>query len=166
MEWSVSIDYEVVGAPDDRRLDDLAERVAPHSGAVFVGSRSIGAMIAVKSSDLSSAAKRADILIRAAMHRSGIRISEMIESHVVEWTRFEEELARPPMPELVGATEAAALLGVSRQRFHEIRRTLDFPDPLAEVAATPLWTRAGIEEFLRGWARKPGRPPADIAFPS
>lgn len=160
MEWSVSIDYGVARAPDDRLLDDVAERLAQHSGVVFVGSRSIGAMIAVSSADLASAAKLADAIIRTAMRRSGIRITSMIESHAIEWTRFEETLSQPPVPELVGATEAAALLGVSRQRFHEIRRTLDFPAPLTEVAATPLWTRAGIDEFLRGWARKPGRPPA------
>lgn len=59
--------------------------------------------------------------------------------------------------ELAGVTEAAGILGVSKQRFDELRRTWPgFPRPVAELAAGPIW---GASE-LRGFAEtQTGRGP-------
>lgn len=74
-----------------------------------------------------------------------------------------EELERrayaPTMPTLVGASEVAAMLGVTRQRVHQLRGHPAFPEPLVEVAMGPLWDERAVEKFGRVWERKPGRRP-------
>jgi predicted DNA-binding transcriptional regulator AlpA len=55
---------------------------------------------------------------------------------------------------LVGSTEIAEMLGVSRQRVDQIMRTDDsFPEPEVELHAGRVWKRADIER----WARRVGR---------
>ena len=54
-----------------------------------------------------------------------------------------------PVLDLVGGAEVAQLLGVSRQRVHEIVRTAaDFPEPVAELAAGRIWQRSDVEAWM------------------
>ena len=61
---------------------------------------------------------------------------------------------------LVGVTEIAEMLGVSRQRADQITRQYsDFPQPEVTLATGRVWRRAAVE----GWHkrhpdRRPGRP--------
>jgi hypothetical protein len=60
---------------------------------------------------------------------------------------------------LMGATEVADYLHVSRQRVLELRQKhADFPQPLEQLKAGPVWDKAEIEQFLENWDRTPGRP--------
>ena len=64
------------------------------------------------------------------------------------------------MHHLVGLTEIAAMLGLSRQRVHRIASTdPTFPKPQAELSAGLIWRRSHVE----AWARKSGRPIADMS---
>jgi predicted DNA-binding transcriptional regulator AlpA len=57
--------------------------------------------------------------------------------------------------ELLGVTEVAALLGISRQRVQKLTETdSDFPLPAETLARGRVWQRADIVE----WARATGRP--------
>jgi predicted DNA-binding transcriptional regulator AlpA len=63
---------------------------------------------------------------------------------------------------LMGATEVAAYLGVSRQRVLELRQKNEkFPDPAAKLKSGPVWDKAAIDIFVDQWDRKPGRPRKD-----
>ena len=46
---------------------------------------------------------------------------------------------------LVGTAEVVELLGVPRSTISRWRRTGKMPEPLAVLAATPVWDRAAIE---------------------
>lgn len=60
---------------------------------------------------------------------------------------------------LMGATEVAEYLEVSRQRVLELRQKKEgFPRPVAELRSGPVWDRAAIDEFVAHWERKSGRP--------
>jgi predicted DNA-binding transcriptional regulator AlpA len=48
----------------------------------------------------------------------------------------------------MGVTEVAQRLGVSRQRVHQLRSTPDFPDPVAMLAAGPIWESIDIEDWV------------------
>ncbi|MFN2496739.1 MAG: hypothetical protein ABR608_12650 [Pseudonocardiaceae bacterium] len=73
--------------------------------------------------------------------------------------QFETEALRPDFPELASAADAADILGVSRQRVHQLAASnTRFPAPVARVATGPLWTVPAIEHFAQVWERKPGRP--------
>ena len=55
--------------------------------------------------------------------------------------------------------EVAEILGVSRQRVHQLIQAYDdFPAPEAELAVGRIWKRAVILEWARDHPRKPGRP--------
>jgi prophage regulatory protein len=56
--------------------------------------------------------------------------------------------------ELLGVTEAARLLGVSRQRVQQLTESdPDFPAPVATLARGRVWERDAIEK----WAKATGR---------
>lgn len=54
---------------------------------------------------------------------------------------------------LVGSAEIGILLGVSRQRVHQLTRRADFPEPEVKLATGRVWKRADVE----AWARTRGR---------
>jgi prophage regulatory protein len=58
--------------------------------------------------------------------------------------------------DLVGLTEIADMLGVSRQRVDQLAATEAFPEPVADLAAGRVWKLADVEK----WAKATGR---DIA---
>jgi predicted DNA-binding transcriptional regulator AlpA len=56
--------------------------------------------------------------------------------------------------DLLGVTEVASLLGISRQRVQQLTETdPDFPPPAATLARGRVWERAAIEK----WAKATGR---------
>lgn len=55
--------------------------------------------------------------------------------------------------DLMGLSEIAALLGVSRQRAGQLAERDDFPAPVGEIKAGRIWERADVE----AWARAAGR---------
>lgn len=56
--------------------------------------------------------------------------------------------------DLVGISEIAEMLRVSRQRVDRISRTdPEFPNPVADIHAGRIWDRADI----RAWATRTGR---------
>lgn len=55
--------------------------------------------------------------------------------------------------DLMGTTEIAERLGVSRQRADQLSRTDGFPEPVAEIAAGRIWLREEVEQ----WGRTSGR---------
>lgn len=59
--------------------------------------------------------------------------------------------------DLLGVGEAAAVLGVARQRLYQLRARVDFPAPFVELACGPIWLRDDIEAFAR-LPRPNGRP--------
>jgi predicted DNA-binding transcriptional regulator AlpA len=61
------------------------------------------------------------------------------------------------MHHLVGTAEIADMLGVSRQRVHQLTSREDFPEPIAVLASATIWEREAVEE----WARRTGRQRAD-----
>jgi predicted DNA-binding transcriptional regulator AlpA len=58
----------------------------------------------------------------------------------------------------VRLVEIAKLLGVSKQRAHQIAEEQGFPTPLAEDARSRVWSRFEVQAWARGWRReKPWR---------
>lgn len=57
------------------------------------------------------------------------------------------------MAALVGTAEISELLGVSRQRVHQLTSAEDFPEPVARLSAGAIYDRSEVE----AWARSTGR---------
>lgn len=62
---------------------------------------------------------------------------------------------------LVGLTEIADMLGVSRQRAGQLAATEGFPEPVARLAAGPIYESADVEAWARTRNTKSGRPRKD-----
>jgi predicted DNA-binding transcriptional regulator AlpA len=52
---------------------------------------------------------------------------------------------------LLGTSEVAVVLGVSKQRIHALRKNKKFPQPIVTLAATPIWDKREITAFLAEW---------------
>ena len=152
MEWSVNIEFAT--AIDEERADEFADDLAEHSPAITVTDDTTAFRLWVE------AATAMDALTIAASLLIPSFTQPVVDLHATKWNRFSDDLASSNMPALLGAAEVESMLGVTRQRLHQIRKTHDFPAPLTHVAATPLWTRAGIQAFIDRWDRTPGRPVA------
>jgi hypothetical protein len=60
-------------------------------------------------------------------------------------------------PELVGVSEAAAILGWDRRRVITYVDRGAFPAPLARLASGRVWRRDDVEAFARDRSRRKGR---------
>jgi hypothetical protein len=60
--------------------------------------------------------------------------------------------------DLVGVSEAATMLGISRQRVTQIADTGSFPPPVADLAAGRIWRRADVALWAQTNSRRGGRP--------
>lgn len=58
---------------------------------------------------------------------------------------------------LVGVAEIAEMLGVTRQRVHQIAAEPDFPEPVARLTAGLIWRRSDVHR----WAVNNGRMPKE-----
>ena len=164
-----SIDIETWGPPpgDDEVLGDLIEalRALGVRGAVSgmgglaggVGA-TFGVEIASDEPEAMAVAVRlgVDAFERACAqvgitHAGIARVDVMTDPYLDRWLTREPE-------RYAGVTEVAALLGVSRQRVAELRGREDFPTPVAELAAGPVWTESSLRRFIEAWPRRPGRP--------
>lgn len=135
---------------------DLAERLHPHSGTVswfpdaITGSFVVEVATPARAVSIGAAAMR-----RALAWQKDMRI---VLAEAKMFDELERELSLPVAPELVGLSEAAEILAVSKQRVAELAREGRLPAPVAGLAGGNVWTRASIEAFLRHWDRRPGRP--------
>lgn len=69
-------------------------------------------------------------------------------------TRQEQTRRMSTKLDLAGVTEVREILGVSRQRVHQIIRDHpDFPEPVAELAVGRIWNRKEVVQ----WAKRTGR---------
>jgi predicted DNA-binding transcriptional regulator AlpA len=64
----------------------------------------------------------------------------------------------PFMGETLRLVEIAELLGVSKQRAHQIARDPSFPAPVTEDYRGRLWSRRDVTAWAKRWhAEKPWR---------
>lgn len=142
-------------------IDALMDLLAPHEGIVSGGPEwtSWDATVGVDAADPAEALNFGAGIVLEYAEKAGLPSWPTVKAEVVRDDVLEEELSKPNIPDLVSGPEAAAVLGVSKQRVHQLAAEHpDFPKPLYELAAGKLWDRGAIERFREQWARKPGRP--------
>jgi hypothetical protein len=64
---------------------------------------------------------------------------------------------------LCGTAEAAAVLGVLKQRIHTLRKRPDFPQPIVTLAATPIWDKESLVAFKSTWKKTTTQEPVIIS---
>jgi len=158
-EWTAQITIETSDPLDEPAL--VALGVAAEERDATVANRAEGpgytVIVDVQAGELLAAARDA---VRFARDELGADLSgQVVDLRVTRPEWFEAAARRPDFPPLASAADAAEILGVSRQRVHQLAASnTRFPAPVARVATGPLWTVPAIEHFNRIWERKPGRP--------
>jgi hypothetical protein len=131
---------------------ELLESVASIGGAAGgnVGEYRLDTTLTVEADSAADA-------VAAAVARLALPGS-VIAAETMTAEEADRRLAEPAFPELAGASEVAAILGISRQRLGALRERHEFPAPVAQLAAGPVWRKRDLTTFAEGWHRKPGRP--------
>ena len=143
--------------------EQLAELVAALPGFGIVaddGERRVTVHMSFPAKTARSACDEAVRAARAGWSQALSATPEVTAVRVVTEDDWQAEAARPSVQDLIGKSEAAALLKVSPQRVDELSHThVDFPAPVANPKMGPIYTRGSIEAFDKGWARqRTGRP--------
>ena len=175
--WRVSVDLDtgvgVTASQADAIVDQLerygavlgyapvAEPAVAEPGAAVVYDEtrlSITLTVETTSGNPLRAGELGRQIVSRAVAATGASIANWLGVEALTDEEADRRLAHPPIPELIGTPEAGEILGVSRQRVHQLRQREDFPDPVVELGSGPLWTQMSIEAFEESWDRKPGRP--------
>lgn len=155
-QWSARVD--LAGIITDDQAADLAEALEDHFAAIGTERRvpQTTAQLTVEAGSVLLATRAAIATVTAAARASGIT-PRVTGVEIITEAELDRRNATPSIPDLVTATEAAALLGVTRQRITELASQSGFP-PAVGGAGRRLWVKAQVEAFNRRWDRKPGRP--------
>jgi hypothetical protein len=163
MQWTVVVEAE---APDTGQLDgrDLTQQqtaafsrvLAVHGGEASGEARRWSARVVVAEDEPLSPVHTAE---QAAIYGRKLVMDAARQVGLPDWPTVRVEI----IPGLLGAQEAAAALGVSRQRFHQLRQSGRFPVPVTELRSGPVWSRSVVESFIGRWLRSPGPRPAQTA---
>ena len=163
--WQCTVEFALELALTHDQIDALLERLRPHAPALSVDDTrpTVSAVMTIDKDDVLDAAANALHLLTQALHKTGARITTKISVEAINEAEANRRLAESTFPEMVAATEAARILGVSRQRFPRLAGENAFPAPAVHLSLGPLWTRASIEAFNNQWERKVSRPPKQTA---
>lgn len=160
-EWTITLDVATQEQlPEEQlvQLDEQAEGVADGS-VTSRGPDDPGFTLRVTlyAESLGHAVYEAmDLVAKLAV---GLSSADLVGVSGETAERAAQRALRPDTPELMAATDVAELLGVSRQRVHQLAADRpDFPVTYARLGTGPIWARPAIEAFARSWPRKPGRP--------
>lgn len=156
-----TVDVEVwSGSADPDHFDDLLDLLADLGATAVVGHSSgagYGARFCIEAVDDVDAFVRGRELFLAALDKAGLDHETVAHVEVLDDRYAELEFDRPADP-LVGVTEVAEMLGVTRQRASELRTREGFPAPIADLASGPVWKSSSLRRFTETWERRPGRP--------
>jgi hypothetical protein len=164
MEWSVLVETRAPsGTNDDELLEllgDLREALADRGAAAGGDGRGWDVRLTLEAPGPAAAVGAGIELVTEWAQKVGLPVWPVVRTEAVEASVLEAELAVRNFPDIVGVQEVLAILGVTKQRLWQLRGAGQFPDPMVELAATPVWLRPAVEAFVETWNRKPGRPSA------
>ena len=160
-EWNVRVEVrrpEHLAAGEDSVATFLAQ-LADRGAAVARGPGvdTYSAQLSVDGLTPVHAVARGVEVVRRAAAVAGLPEWPIVQAQATAADELDRPFDMPNLPELVGISEIAATLGVSRQRAHALAHRDDFPEPVARLASGSVWTRPSITLFVESWKRKPGR---------
>lgn len=162
MDWSIEIsrlaDENDTTAIDERSIEVLANEIHEHAGVVSWGDHTYSVRLSVEVPEVGKAVDVAVGISHEAVSKAGLPTWPIASVLAQSPEALDHDLSTPLYPAIVGVTELAEMLGVSKQRASELARSSSFPAPFTELASGPVWIEANVRHFCETWERKPGRP--------
>lgn len=158
-EYAVHITTTARVDPDDDDVwDALIEQLEPYAAAFgttgSAGDR-LDAQMTVEADSLHAAGQSGSAAVLAALSELGID-ADTVAVEVQTAAEFARQFERPRRADdLIPTSEAAELLGVSRQRVLQLAKTPEFP-PAVRLGSRWHWSRAELRRFAATWNRAPG----------
>jgi predicted DNA-binding transcriptional regulator AlpA len=154
--WAVTMTLK--GSPSEAILVELDEQL-PWDGIVAaiprLGQFTVTAMVEAPDWEKASSAVVDDMLEMVRPYADG----DPVGIETVDLREYDRRADEPTIPEIVSSPEVAEILGVSRQRVHQLlAENPRFPQPILRLGSGPLWIADAIHRFKKEWNRKPGRP--------
>jgi predicted DNA-binding transcriptional regulator AlpA len=165
-EWTVYIETMAPQGGEDAHPDEMLERVDEMMDVLVdlsavpsadERSWSVYVSLEVPAGQLPPTAEAGERVMEAA-YKVGLPQWPVVRFEAVRSDVVDMENAKSNFPDVVGSQEVTEMLGITRQRFHELRSSGRFPEPIIHLAATPVWMRAAVTTFTSEWDRRPGRP--------
>lgn len=159
-EWAISVEFTTEEPLTPDQLDHLSD--FGDQEEVTVARRAGGGFLLLETCPADDPLRAVDDLVHVGLKwamESKVRAS--LAGASVRTSRQAEIAALvPSIPPLASAADAAEILGVSRQRVHQLSKQHPrFPPAISHVAIGPLWTVDAIQWFASVWERRSGRPP-------
>lgn len=145
--WNVRVGYQQTDLSDPDQIGDVLEALEAHSAVASVQKRGATVALFVDADTVTDAITRAIGLVRDAT--TGTQGFEVVMIEAKTEQAFMAELAEPLFPPMVGYAEIAEMLGVSRQRVHQLASKEGFPSPVIETRQGPLMLEAAVTEWIR-----------------
>ncbi|WP_097992331.1 hypothetical protein [Streptomyces sp. f51] len=161
--WSV---YVELAARDvaDSVIEDLCERLADCEPAVGMAPNgNLSARVWVETGTARQAIDIALKEITAAAKAAGAG-QKVIGVELVSEEELDLRNAEPIVPELAGISEIAEMFDVGRQRAAQLAKRDDFPPPVAQLKAGPVFLASQVRGFEARWDRHGGRPIKPVAL--
>lgn len=162
-ERSVAIEVALDGDDNDipeleAKLEELRAAIAERGGVPlnWRDNRRYGARFCISAPEADTAVDEGVQTLREASASVGLPEAPVVDveaSTLAEVTRAHSDVE---VPELIGVTELAELLGVGHHLVTLLVRAKGFPPPAAELNAGPVWTVAAVDRFLRRVRSDPG----------
>jgi predicted DNA-binding transcriptional regulator AlpA len=154
-QWPVAIQLSLQAAGTCTILPHTYERIAEALNGVApvfsIGQGSLGIRFRVVAPDYREAQVEAsEALARVLLL---LRLPSEAVAGVTVGNMLSESEAPPIGQEFVGVGEAAEILGVTKQRVHQLTKRPDFPMPVFRLKATPVWSESEIREYQARRAR-------------
>ncbi len=154
--WSVWVEVALAG--NEVLIDDLLEDLKQFAPVITHDEFHVGVGVTLEARDAQTAVNCGVDTVLPALRRTGIEAEFTIERvEAADSNRTSRELGSRDFPPMLGASELAVLLSVSRQRVHELRASGRLPKPVEVLASGPIWSKPTIEAFVKRWDRSPGR---------
>ena len=148
---------EFGGSISDDQFDELLQRI----GGTIRHDTNRGLLYLVwrlSAAGLVQAGHQAASVVADALPTCLGSEAELTSLQVVTAEQADAERDHPRPQELMGYTEAATALDVSRQRVAQLDgQHPDFPRPVGRIGAGPVFTADSIRSFAARWNRSPGR---------
>lgn len=151
LAWVVSITYaqssgaSVVVSADAR--DSAIRRLPGRNVILGIGSNSVSATATIEATSHQQAALTMETACDEALARAEIRGLHVVDCHVVDEERLSRDNAI--IPDLVGVSEIAQMMGVSKQRAWQYTKKTSFPNVVQETKAGRFWNAHDVEAALQ-----------------
>lgn len=167
--WEVEIEAadkaELEPSWINERLEGFAEVLSLYDATItgspvepVDGLRRYGALLEIESEGPVDALISAIAAFNRGAKKVDLPEFPIVRCEILNSDEFDRRLDEPSFPDVVGISEIADSLGVTKQRASQLARTQTFPLPVAELASGPVWLEPNVRQFISEWKRQPGRP--------